>query len=379
MKAALAIYKYFPFGGLQRDMERLAVELRRRGHEVTVFCAEWHGEHTGGVRIVEMPDRAWSNTGKIADFERKFSDACRREKFDVRAVFNRMAGGDFYFAGDNALAVLIPSRHCAAVRLLPRYRALLRAERRLFAPENNCKIWYIAGRQKTDYQRCYGTPDDRFIYLPFGIDAEFGLPPKRRREAVSAALGIKDDDIMLIQIGSSNASVKGIDRTITALAHLPENVRKRTVLAVAGVSLGNSIGRLPAKLKADDRVLFLGGRSDVRDLISAADLMVHPARNEPAGSIIAEAACCGTPVLVSGICGYAFIAEAISPRLVLPEPFRQTDLDQRLTGIIQSGLPELKKETAAYAARTDFFSRAAVAADSLEKWVKEHGVPDMAE
>ncbi len=31
----LVLYKYFPFGGLQRDFMRIALECQKRGHQIT--------------------------------------------------------------------------------------------------------------------------------------------------------------------------------------------------------------------------------------------------------------------------------------------------------------------------------------------------------
>ncbi len=37
MKFAFVIFKYFPYGGIQRDMMKLLRESQRRGHSVKVF------------------------------------------------------------------------------------------------------------------------------------------------------------------------------------------------------------------------------------------------------------------------------------------------------------------------------------------------------
>ena len=42
MKFLLAIYKYNPFGGLQRDTLRLIRELAGRGHEIVVQIGRAH-------------------------------------------------------------------------------------------------------------------------------------------------------------------------------------------------------------------------------------------------------------------------------------------------------------------------------------------------
>ena len=44
MRIAFCIYKYFPFGGLQRDFFRVASEVSSRGHYVRVYVREWTGE-----------------------------------------------------------------------------------------------------------------------------------------------------------------------------------------------------------------------------------------------------------------------------------------------------------------------------------------------
>ena len=44
MRIAFCLYKYFPFGGLQRDFLRIALACQARGHAVRVYTLEWRGE-----------------------------------------------------------------------------------------------------------------------------------------------------------------------------------------------------------------------------------------------------------------------------------------------------------------------------------------------
>ena len=37
MQLAFVLYKYFPFGGLQRDFMRIALECQKRGHQIRVY------------------------------------------------------------------------------------------------------------------------------------------------------------------------------------------------------------------------------------------------------------------------------------------------------------------------------------------------------
>ena len=73
MNFAFAIFKYFPFGGLQRDMLRMAECAVGRGHRVTVFTASWKGEEPpDGIQVRILKVRGWSNHGRARSFERLF-------------------------------------------------------------------------------------------------------------------------------------------------------------------------------------------------------------------------------------------------------------------------------------------------------------------
>ncbi len=44
MIVAFCLYKYFPFGGLQRDFMRIAQTVAARGQQVRVYTQSWEGE-----------------------------------------------------------------------------------------------------------------------------------------------------------------------------------------------------------------------------------------------------------------------------------------------------------------------------------------------
>ena len=69
-----------------------------------------------------------------------------------------------------------------------------------------------------------------------------------------------------------------------------------------------------------DRVFFLGVREDVDRLLSELTLLVHPARQEPLGRVLLEAAAAGTPVIATDVGGTReiFPPECQAARLVPP-------------------------------------------------------------
>ena len=73
MKLAFVLYRYFPFGGLQRDMFDIAREALQRKHQITVYCTSWDGDILQGVDVQLIPARGWSNAARMSAFSRDLS------------------------------------------------------------------------------------------------------------------------------------------------------------------------------------------------------------------------------------------------------------------------------------------------------------------
>ncbi|MBR2905979.1 MAG: hypothetical protein IKC08_08780 [Lentisphaeria bacterium] len=68
MRFIFAIYRFFPYGGLQKDFLRMAREVIRRGHSLTVLAAEWEGEKPSGAELVMLNAAGLTNHAKMASF-----------------------------------------------------------------------------------------------------------------------------------------------------------------------------------------------------------------------------------------------------------------------------------------------------------------------
>ena len=49
MKLAFVLFKYFPYGGLQRDMLRIAAACQQLGYEIHVYTLSWQGDIPDGI------------------------------------------------------------------------------------------------------------------------------------------------------------------------------------------------------------------------------------------------------------------------------------------------------------------------------------------
>lgn len=377
MKVAFTIFDYFPYGGLQLDFYRMTLEAVSRKHAVTVVCSSWEGPRVEGVSYQLFPSRKWTNWGKALDFEAKACRFLAENTFDLVVGFNRMKGADLYFAADNCFGTRSRKKGFFTRLLAPRYRVFERMEESIFSPESSTKILYLTENQKQDFMTLYGTPEKRFYYLAPGVADSFCVRSEEEYKAVRQKIrnefGIKEGKKVLIQVCSA-FHTKGLDRTIRALALLEEKERENTVLLAVGREKPFSMLSLVRKLSIpEENVIFTGGRSDVADLLCGADLMVHPARNEATGGVLAEALCSGVPVIASGCCGYSPLVRE-SGGIVLEEPFRQEELNGVLQKILASDgeLASLREKGLAYGKgkALSFHNRAERAVEIMERLVK---------
>lgn len=335
MKIALGIFKWFPYGGLQKDFLRMAKLLEARGHIVCAFCGSDSEDIPCDTRHVlwrRISTPGLTNHVRAKAFERRFAAACREEKFDCVVGFNKMAGLDFYFAGDTCLEERLRARKRSfLLRLFPRYAIFLAMEKAVFDPRSSTKIFTITDRQRQSFERVYGTPRERFVSVPFGMDARCGnvREPAAARERKRRELGLEPGDFAVFLVGS-DFKRKGASRAVAALAALPEEQQRRTKLFLVGASSAGKFMNMAADFGAEKSVRALGERDDVPELMLAADLLVHPAAEEAGGSVLLEAAVSGLPVVCTDICGFAPRIAAWSGGTVLPSPFRQPDLNAAL-------------------------------------------------
>ena len=370
MHFAFVLYRFFPHGGLQKDFLRTCYEALGRGHRVTAVFAEQEAdlpEHEN-LSVVKLPVRGFSNHRKMRSFAGEVQKFIGGNKFDKVLMFNRMPGGDLYFAADDCLAEGYYRKYPAwLLKLLPRYRTFLELEKSVFDNSASTHILALTEKQIAAYCKFYQTLPQRFTLMPPGIDAACRLPedPGAVRRKIRSMYNIADDAALLIQV-AAQFEIKGVDRSIAALASLPESWKNRCVLLIAG---GGAIAEYQAvarKYDVEKQVIFCGAVSNIHELLAAADLMIHPARKEATGTVLVEALALGVPAIASGICGYAFYCGKLDEKLVLAEPFSQKELDLTLLYSLDN-LEKLTRAAAKNINHPDFYRRTGAMVDLLEK------------
>ena len=368
MQLAFCLYKYFPYGGLQRDFLRIALACQARGHCVRVYTLQWEGEIPPGFEVIRVPVRALANHPRYAKFTAWVQRDLAARPADRVVGFNKMPGLDVYYAADPCYEDKARTLRNPLYRLSGRYRHFAAFERTVFAPESHTEILMISAVQQPLFARHYGTPARRFHLLPPGIAPDRRAPPNapRIRTAFRDEFGLGEHDRLVVQIGSG-FKTKGLDRSLKALAALPESLRRRTRLIAIGQDDPKPFQLQVRALGLGERVSILKGRSDIPRFLLGADLLIHPAYNENTGTVLLEAVVAGLPVLASAACGYAHYIDEAGAGRVVAAPFAQAALDRLLAEMLTDDAARARWGTngLAFAERADLYSLPERAADVI--------------
>jgi len=369
MNLAFALFTYFPFGGLTRDMLAIARACKKRGHRVRVVAGEVRGAVDDDIDLRIVPGGALTNPGKNRRFAAQLPQAVADFSPHLIVGFNKMPGLDMYYAADDCFAARA-KRRGRLYRMTPRCRQSMAFERAVFGIESSTEILLIAPKQARVFRRFYHTPEARMTLLPPGISRGCiaGEQAAARRLDFRRRWRLNDSDMVLLAVGSG-FHTKGVDRTIAAFAKLPALLRERAHLFIIGGGKTARYQKQSRRLSVHSRVRFTGGRADVAEFMFGADALIHPARQEAGGIVLLEALVAGLPVIATEVCGYApYILEAGMGR-VLGAPFEQAKLNRALRDLasrIDKDRDLWRARGRDFAGRADIYDMPGVACARIE-------------
>lgn len=381
MKIAFVLFKYFPFGGLQRDFFRIASICAARGHQVIVYTLSWQGEIPDNFTVKVIPAKAMTNHKRYQRFEQLLHEDLKQagQAVDILVGFNKLHGLDVYYAADACYEEKAQTQRNRLYRLGSRYNYFSQNEKAVFAKQSNTQILMISEVQKPIFKKYYQTPDERFHLLPPGISKDRKAPVDalQRRQKFRQTFKLADNEYLLLMIGSG-FKTKGLDRALLAMQALPQSLRKLTRFIIIGQDNPKKMTRYAERLGLAQQVSILAGRDDIPDFLLGADLLIHPAYNENTGTVLLEAMVAGLPVLVTDICGYAHYIEVAKAGIVLSSPFKQQALNDALQFMLsdQQARQQWQKNALVYSQDADIYSMPEHAANLIEQFVQLNNHPN---
>ena len=364
---AFCLFKYFPYGGLQRDFLRIALETQTRGFNIKIYTLEWEGDIPAGFEVIVVPVSAVTNHSRYRKYHAWVCSDLEKCAVERLVGFNKMPGLDVYYAADSCYEDKAQHQRSWAYRRTPRYELFSEFEESVFSRDSKTEVLMISSVQVPLFQRYYGTRNERIHLLSPGIARDRIAPANRVdiREDFRREMDLDDDEILLLMIGSGFIT-KGLDRILIAMSALPQAILDRTRLIAIGQDNPGAFSRMALKLGLAGQVTILKGRDDVPRFLMGADLLVHPAYVENTGTVLLEAIVAGLPVIATDICGYApYIEQADAGRLI-PAPFQQETFNAMLESMMTKlGYSDWSANGIAFAAVADIYDMPKLAADYI--------------
>ncbi len=334
MKIVLAIFQLERLGGRERDCLEIGRFLHARKHQVVILTTSRNPVHCTPLSTVTVDPIGLSNHTRIKGFAAAVSEFKTKTNPDILLSFERMGDIDFWYAADAPVA----SEASSIWSWPPRRRSRLALESAIFDSLCNTHVFFLTSKQRDEYASRYTIAQNTL--LPVIIHREraakaVGALRESGRATIRNLFGIPDSSPLAISI-CLNAKLKGVDRTLAAMASFP---------ALHFLIIGTQdswIKRFARNMGISDRVHLLPYHSDVMQLVCGADFMIHPARMEAAGQVIVEAMLGGIPAIVSDSCGYADEIEKSAAGIVLSEPFDQQELERAIARVI-GALPDMQQ------------------------------------
>jgi glycosyltransferase involved in cell wall biosynthesis len=285
--------------GLENMVAGLASALDRRRFEPAV--ASLYAESRGGLEpALRSAGVRLYHLGKRRGLDVRMYPRLRRVLRDFRPHILHTHNYVLRYTYPVALAARVPAMihtlHSVADREVDRAGQWLNR----FAFRRNVRAVAISGEVSASFLRTYGFSEAALI--PNGIALDPYRESAGRRTASRRALGLRSGEFAFLCVARF-AVPKDHPTLLEAFSRGP-GLRPHTRLLLAGDgALRAQTEELAARLGIQGRVTFLGRRTDLPDVLAAADAAVLSSRWEGSPLSIMEAMAAGRPVVASAVGG----------------------------------------------------------------------------
>ena len=302
MKIAFIGQKGIPmtFGGVEKHVERLAVGLSSKGHDVYAYTRPWYTpakkKQFQKVKLISLRSIKTKNLDAITHTWRASWNVVFKQNFDVI---------HYHGVGPSLLA-WIPRLFKPSVKVVVTFHC----QDRYHQKWGRLARWALQLGEWSAVRYAHDTItvskvlqiycnehyNASTLYVPNGIDL-----PKQTGAQEIKKLGLnKDSYIFFI---SRLVKHKGVHYLIDAYKKI--KTKKKLVIAGGSAFTDNYVKRLKKMANGDPNIIFTGnvkGGSQLwSELHSNAYMMVHPSESEGLPIVILEAMSFGLPVLASDI------------------------------------------------------------------------------
>ncbi len=335
-------------GGAQREVLQLLARLDRTRFHVSLMChpeGEWVEEAAALADAYHpIPDlvRPLSPRRDLRAFGSALR-VLRGRRFDVVHTHTAKAGVIVRAAARMAgVPVVLHTPHGTVYHdcfLSPPMQRVIALVERL-AARRTSYILTKSIHEAEEYVRLRIAPPSRFITLYSGLDLSRLLPSESRGRAARAALGIEPTAPMILY-AARFAPEKNHAMFLNAFRKVLQEAPSAVAVLAGEGPLRREIEGRGADLIAAGRLLSLGFRGDVPDLMRAADVCVSASLTEGLPLAVVEALALGRPVAATDAGGTREVVKHGGTGLLIP-PGEADALAEAVLQLIRD--PELARQ-----------------------------------
>jgi phosphatidylinositol alpha-mannosyltransferase len=346
VRIGIVTQSYYPrYGGVTEHVHNSAVELRRRGHDVTIITGRFRdrreaepatGVERVGTNILVPFNQAFVDLTVGFGLRRRMRQILRAGRFDLLHIHNPNAPTLPVLAIEEARCATVGTFHSTGGRSFLQDavrewlgRAVARLDARIAVSrtaEASARLYY---------------PGDYSI-VPNGVDVERFQPDLEPFEEWR-----RGDHVNLLFVGRLDPR-KGLHHLLAAMPQVIQRTKGRARLLIVGNSYLRPRLEASVPTAARGHIRFLGHvpSADLPRWYATGDIFVSPASgNESFGIVLLEAMAAGRPVVATDIPGYRSViqpgenAEAFPPGDVtslarvlvrlIEDPARRAELARR--------------------------------------------------
>ena len=294
----------YQFGGSERVGADLALEFKRRGYRVVCFAFQDSDGpmrtelERAGIRCLDLNYQKFRGTLRRVHYYWKFWRMLKKERIRALHVHHHgaliLCGIPARLAGINR--TVMTEHGLQALQQRPDARALTVRYGRYASG-----ITVVEPTQLEYFHEELGFPITKLHCIPNGVRIPLRTPAlveQKRRD-----FGLGPDIFAFFYVGRLNP-VKDLGTMLDAFAALPADVASRARLYMVGD--GPERASLETRREAlglGERVTFLGARSDVSEVLMAADGFVMSSKSEGLPMALLEAMAAGVPCIATAVGG----------------------------------------------------------------------------
>jgi L-malate glycosyltransferase len=306
-------------GGTENQMACVALRMRQIGHRITVGCLRAEGPllqvlQRAGVPVVEFRKEKTLLSFNGARQLLRLAGFLRRGKFDVlhaHDLWSTLLG--------------VPAARLAHVPVVISSRRYL-ADLEWYTPWRNRVMRFMyrlstrvlvnsqAVRHRLVTRDRVGPQKVRVIYNAVDVERFAGV----RRKKSKLLPAMPDGSRVIAVLANMYNRVKGHDCLISAARSVCEHEPDVVFLLIGD---GTERPRLEAQTRdagLEKKVMFLGRRTDVPELLACCDLAVLPSQAEAFPNALLESMSAGLPVVASAVGGSQEVIENGQNGLLVP-------------------------------------------------------------